>query len=87
MSRTSVAQWFRLLVAGLAVPVVAVAGTAPPTQAEVELAVIAAIPAWHGREATVLQYLDLTQPFHTATPWAMVVAQGPHQQWQFFLVS
>lgn len=46
-------------------------------KAEVERAVIAAIPAWHGQKATILKYLDLTQPFATASPWALVVAQDP----------
>lgn len=80
MSHFPVVRWFGLLVAVLAAPAAAVAGSAPPTEAEVEQAVIAAIPAWHGQKATILQYLDLTKPFHTRSPWALVAAQDPHQR-------
>ncbi|WHZ19168.1 MAG: hypothetical protein OJF55_001317 [Rhodanobacteraceae bacterium] len=76
MSRSAVMGWFGLLVAGLAGPAVT-AGVPPPTQAEVEQAVIAAIPAWQGQQATILKYLDLTRPFDTASPWALVVAKDP----------
>lgn len=79
MSRNAVMRWFGLLVAGLTAPVVASAGVSPPTRTAVEQAVIAAIPEWHGQKATILTYLDLTQPFDTASPWALVVAQDPHQ--------
>lgn len=77
MLRNAVMWWSGLLLAGLSAPVVASAGVSSPTQASVEQAVIAAIPAWHGKKATVLKYLDLTQPFDTVSPWALVVARDP----------
>lgn len=79
MSRSAVVWWLGFMVAGSAVPAFA-AGVSRPTQAQVEQAVIAAIPPWHGQKATILKYLDLTQPFATTTPWALVVAQDPHQR-------
>ena len=72
-----------MLVAGLASPSHASAATALLPTAEVEQAVIAAIPPWQGRKATILKYLDLTQPFDTASPWALVVVQDPHPQQNF----
>ncbi|HKV66194.1 MAG TPA: hypothetical protein VJN66_07410 [Rhodanobacteraceae bacterium] len=69
--------WYALFAVGMALPAVAAAKVAPLPKAEVEQAVIAAIPAWQGRKATVLKYLDLTRPFDTASPWTFVVAQDP----------
>lgn len=69
--------WYALFAVGMALPAVAAAKVAPLPKAEVEQAVIAAIPAWQGRKATVLKYLDLTRPFDTASPWTLVVAQDP----------
>lgn len=77
MSRSAVVWGFGLLVVALGAPVLAAAGVPPPDQAEVEQAVIAAIPAWHGQKATILKYLDLTGPFDTLSPWTLVVAQDP----------
>lgn len=71
--------WFGLLLAGLAAPAAAPAGVPSPTQTAIEQKVIAAIPVWHGEKATILTYLDLTQPFGTTSPSALVVAQDPHQ--------
>jgi hypothetical protein len=68
---------FTLLAAGLVYPGYGSAAAASLPREEVEQAVIAAIPAWHGQTATTLKYLDLTQPFATASPWALVVAQDP----------
>lgn len=78
MLRNSVMGWFGPLLAGLVAPAAASAGAPAPTQAAVEQAVIVAIPAWHGQKATLLKYLDLTQPFGTASPWALVVVQDPN---------
>jgi hypothetical protein len=68
---------FALLVAGLVYPGRGRAATATLPKAIVEQAVIAAIPVWHGQKASILKYLDLTRPFDTASPWALVVAQDP----------
>lgn len=77
MSRDAVRWWSGLLLAGLAAPAAALTGVPAPSRAPVEQAVIAAIPTWHGQKATILKYLDLTQPFSTTTPWTLVVAQDP----------
>jgi hypothetical protein len=77
MSHNAVRWWFGLLLAGLAVPAVVSAGVSTPTQASVEQAVIAAIPAWHGKKAQIVDYLDLTRSFATTLPWTLVVARGP----------
>jgi hypothetical protein len=66
-----------LLLSGLLLPSTAKSATAPLPKAEAGQAVIAAIPQWHGQKATILEYLDLTQPFGTVSPWALVVAQDP----------
>lgn len=50
------------------------------TQAQVERAVIASIPAWRGQRATILRYLSLSESFDTVSPSALVVAQDPHQR-------
>jgi hypothetical protein len=42
---------------------------------KVERAVVHALPAWQGKKAQVIDYLDLTRPFATTSPWALVVAQ------------
>lgn len=64
-----------VLAVGLLIQSAATADVARPSNTEIEQAVIASIPAWHGRKATILKYLDLTQPFATKSPWALVVAQ------------
>lgn len=66
-----------LLLSGLLLPSTAKSATAPLPKAEVEQAVIAAIPPWQGHKAAILKYLDLKQPFDTASPWALVVARDP----------
>lgn len=66
-----------LLLTGLLLPGTAKSATMPLPKAEAEQAVIAAIPPWQGQKATILKYLDLTQPFGTVSPWALVVAQDP----------
>lgn len=67
---------FALLVAGLVSPsLLAAAAVAPLPQAKIEQAVIDALPVWHGKKARVIDYLDLTQPFATTSPWALVVAR------------
>jgi hypothetical protein len=77
MSRRAVVWGFGLLVVALGAPALAASGVPPPDQAEVEQAVIAVIPAWHGQKAAILKYLDLTWPFDTASPWTLVVVQDP----------
>lgn len=69
---------FALLVAG-SVPHRAAAAATPLPQEKVEQAVIDALPTWQGKKPQVIDYLDLTQPFATTSPWALVVAQdsGP----------
>lgn len=85
MLRSAVMWWFGLSLAGLTTSAVASAGVSAPIRAAVEQAVIAAIPAWHGKKAQIIKYLDLTQPFATWTPWALVVAQSagppPDPEW------
>ena len=66
-----------VLLAGLASPSCGRAAAASLPKAEVEQAVVAAIPAWHGQKASILKYLDLTRPFDTASPWALVIVQDP----------
>lgn len=66
-----------LIMVGLTLPGLAAAATARSSQAKVEQAVIEAVPAWHGKKAQILDYLDLTKPFATTTSWALVVAQDP----------
>jgi hypothetical protein len=65
---------------GMVLPNLAAAGVTPLPRAQVERAVIASVPAWQGHDATVLKYLDLTQPFATASSWSLVVLQDPHPQ-------
>lgn len=85
MLRMAVVLSFGLLVAGASARVIAAASVSASAESEVEQAVVAAIPAWQGQEATVLRYLDLTGPFHSDTPWAFVVARDPHQHVDGFL--
>lgn len=65
---------FALLVTGSALssPIV---NAAAPSRAAVEQAVTNALPTWQGQKAKIIDYLDLTQPFATTSPWALVVAQ------------
>lgn len=77
MLRNAVVAWFGALLVGSLMPVIAAADTARPTRAEVEQAVIASVPIWQGHKATILKYLDLTQPFATVSPWTLVIAQDP----------
>lgn len=77
MSLNTVVWRLGLMVAGLAAPASA-AGVSSPTRSQIEQAAIAAIPPWHGQKATILEYLDLTQPFDTVLAWSLVVAQDPH---------
>lgn len=76
---------FALVVASLVFPSVPAATTAPLPQTKIEQAVIDSLPAWHGKKAQVIGYLDLTQPFATVTPWSMVIAQAagpvPAPEW------
>jgi len=64
-----------LLVVGLVSTSLQAAAVAPLPQAKVEQAVIDALPVWHGKKARVIDYLDLTQPFATTSPWALVVVR------------
>ncbi|MGH9626729.1 MAG: hypothetical protein ACRD4G_20650, partial [Bryobacteraceae bacterium] len=66
-----------MLAIGLALPSVAAVAAAPLPSAKVERAVVHALPAWHGKTAQIINYLDLTKPFATATPWTLVVARDP----------
>lgn len=68
---------FVLLMASWADPSHGRAAATPLPKAEVEQAVIVAIPAWHGRKAIILKYLDLTQSFDAASPWAFAAVQDP----------
>lgn len=77
MLRKAANGWGVLLALGIFLPSVA-AATTPLPKEEVEQATIAAMPAWHGQKATILKYLDLTRPFDTVSPWALVVAQKPN---------
>ena len=45
----------------------------PPSK--IEQAVISTMPVWHGRQAQILDFLDLTRPFTTRSQWSFVVAQ------------
>lgn len=67
--------WCTVLAVGLVMPSIATAATVPLPRAKVEQAVISALPEWRGKKAQVIDYLDLTEPFATATPWVLVVAQ------------
>lgn len=64
-----------LLATGLALPGMASAAASPLPKAKVERAAVHALPAWQGKKARVIDYLDLTRPFATTSPWALVVAQ------------
>ncbi|HEX5352719.1 MAG TPA: hypothetical protein VFW60_01430 [Rhodanobacteraceae bacterium] len=66
-----------MLAIGLALPSVAAAAAAPLPKAEVERAVVHALPAWHGKTAKVIKYLDLTHSFETVSQWALVAARDP----------
>jgi len=66
---------FALLVTGLVFPNPVAAAATPSPRTAVERAVIDVLPTWHGQKAKVIDYLDLTRPFTTASPWALVVAQ------------
>lgn len=68
-------RFVALLVAGLVLPGPIALAAAPSPRAAIEQAVTEALPTWHGRSAKVIDYLDLTQPFATASPWTLVVAQ------------
>lgn len=67
--------WYWLLAAALVLPGTAAAATAPLPKAKVEQTVVAALPTWHGKKAQIVDYLDLTRPFATPSPWTLVVAQ------------
>lgn len=64
-----------LIATGLALPGMASAAASPLPKAKVERAAVHALPAWQGKNARVIDYLDLTRPFATTSPWALVVAQ------------
>ena len=66
---------FVLLVTSSVLPGPFAMAAAPSPRAAVEQAVVNALPAWHGRRAKIINYLDLTQPFATMSPWTLVVAQ------------
>lgn len=68
-------ECFALLVAGLIAQNLAAAAATSSPQAKVEQAVIDALPAWQGKKAQIVDYLDLTKSFVTMTPWALVVAR------------
>lgn len=68
-------ECFALLVAGLIAQNLAAAAATSSPQAKVEQAVIDALPAWQGKKAQIVDYLDLTKSFVTTTPWALVVAR------------
>src|SRR6185312_11484489 len=78
--RSKFAITWCVLALGIVLPNLAAAGVIPLPKAQVERAVTASVPAWQGQDATVLKYLDLTQPFATASPWSLVVVQDPHPQ-------
>ncbi|MGH8234871.1 MAG: hypothetical protein ACREPU_11870 [Rhodanobacteraceae bacterium] len=74
-----------MLAVGLVLPSLAsVVATSLP-KAKVEQTVVDALPVWHGKSAQIIEYVDLTQPFATAAPWALVVAQNlgpsPAPEW------
>lgn len=69
-----------ILALGIALPNLAAASATPLPKTQVERAVIASVPPWQGQDATVLKYLDLTQPFVTVSPWSLVAVQDPHPQ-------
>lgn len=75
MRGKSTIGWHAAAAIGLSLPGLAMAFATPMPEAKVERAVIDALPAWQGRRATILKYLDLTQPFATSSPWALVVAR------------
>lgn len=77
MLRNAVVAWFGVLLVGSPMPAITAAGTARPTRAEVEQAVVASVPIWQGQKAIILKYLDLTQPFAALSPWTLVIAQDP----------
>jgi hypothetical protein len=69
----------RLLVAGLC----CVGGSASTAQqahtvsdAQIDQNVLAALTALHGSTDTILAQIDLTTPFATTSPWAVVVAKA-----------
>lgn len=69
-----------MLVVGLIFPGITVAADFPSlSKTDAERAVVDALPAWQGKRATIVEYLDLTGTFRTAPPSALVVAQmaGP----------
>lgn len=45
---------------------------------EIDKAAVAAIPAWQGKPAQVLQRLDLSEPFSTISQWTFAAMQDPH---------
>lgn len=49
----------------------------PLPSAEIDRVVVAAIPAWQGKPAEVLDRLDLSEPFATVSQWTLVVALDP----------
>jgi hypothetical protein len=53
---------------------------APIPAAQIDRRVIAALPAWHGKRARIVDLLDLTRPFHTRGHWTFVAARlaGSH---------
>ncbi len=44
---------------------------------KIDAAVIASIPAYQDKQATILAHIDLTTPFATHSQWTLVVAQDP----------
>jgi len=78
MLRKAVSRWRVSLVLAMILPGPVAAAASPLPKTEVEQAVIASIPAWQGQKATIVKYLDLTQPFATASPSALVIAQAPN---------
>lgn len=66
-----------VLVGGLLAPAAWATTTARSSAAVIDRAVVAAIPVWQGKTARVLDHLDLSEPFATASQWTLVVARDP----------
>lgn len=74
-----------LLLTALAPEALANQGAPKIPAAEIDQRVIASLPTWRGKNAEIIDSLDLTRPFATEGQWTLVVASVPAARVDAFL--
>ncbi len=55
-------------------------GSAADTTAKIDQAVVAELSSMYGTTSKIVGHVDLTKPFRTKTPWALVIGKGPDKE-------